>query len=125
MMALALAQASAAAAPQQPVYEATFRPLKKSEQRFRSLGPVGPYYPERAFRNRTSGEATLSCQVAGGGELENCKRVAETPVDSDFSVAARIMADRKRIFVADAVPEGATILVRVPFVLGAPASVEP
>jgi len=56
--------------------------------------------------------------------LEKCKPVAETPKGFYFGVAARVMADRKRISVIGA-PAGETILVRVPFVLGASATVEP
>lgn len=125
MMALALVQTPEAPAQRQPIYDAVFRPLKKSERSYARLGPVGPYYPQVAVNARRSGEATLSCRVAAGGELEKCKPVAESPVKSNFAIAARIMADRKRIFVTGAPLVGETILVRVPFVLGAPATVEP
>lgn len=125
LMALALAQEPEALVQQQPVYDAVFRALKRSERRYARLGPVGPYYPQVAVTGRKSGEAILSCQVAAGGELEKCRPVAENPANFNFAIAARVMADRKHIFITGAPPAGETILVRVPFVLGAPASVEP
>jgi hypothetical protein len=60
-----------------------------------------------------------------GGELEACKPIAELPTNSNFAIAARIMADRKRIYVDGSPPVGETVLVRVPFILGAPTAVEP
>ena len=123
MMLLALAQAPEGTA-QQPIYDAAFRPLTKSERSYAELGPVGPYYPQAAANARMSGEATLNCRVAAGGALRKCKPVTEIPKNSNFAVAARIMADRKRIFVTGA-PPGETILVRVPFVFGAKATVGP
>jgi hypothetical protein len=125
MMALALAGASDIQGQGQRVYDATFRPLKGSERAYSDLGPAGPYYPERAANARVNGQAILSCRVAAGGDLEGCKPVAEMPVDSSFGVAARVMADRKRIFVENAPPPGQTILVRVSFVIGSPAQGEP
>jgi len=125
MAVLAMEQSADAAPQPQQVYEARFLPLKKSERTYARLGPAGPYYPERAFNARTSGQAILRCRVAAAGELQNCKPVSETPADSQFAIASRIMADRKRITVAGTVAAGETILVRVPFVLGAPAEVEP
>ena len=124
-LALALAQTPEVSAPQQPVFDAAFRPLKKSERNSARLGPVGPYYPQLAVDARRNGEATLSCRVAPGGELEKCKPVAERPANLNFAVAARVMADRKRIFVTGDPPVGETIFVGVPFVIGAPATVEP
>ncbi|WP_158913972.1 energy transducer TonB [Caulobacter sp. S45] len=125
MMALALAQTPEASAPQQPVYDAAFRPLKKSERSYTRLGPVGPYYPQVAVDARKNGEAILSCRIAPGGELDKCKPVAESPANLNFAVAARVMADRKRIFVTGDPPIGEGVLVRVPFVIGAPATTEP
>jgi hypothetical protein len=122
---LAMEQSVEAASQQQQVYEAVFRPLKKSERSYARLGPAGPYYPERAFNARTNGQAILRCRVAAAGELQNCKPVSEAPADSQFAIAARIMADRKRITVAGVAAAGETILVRVPFVLSAPAEMEP
>ena len=122
MLAFALAQGAEAAAP--PVYEAVFRPLRKSERSYARLGPVGPFYPQVAADAGRSGEATMSCRVAAGGALEACRPVAEGPLRFNFGVAARVMADRKRI-VVDGASVGETVLVRVPFVLGAPASAEP
>ena len=106
-------------------YEASFAPLPKSERQYSKLGPVGPFYPEPAFRAGRSGEATLECKAGGSGVLERCKVMSEAPTGFHFGDAARIMADRKRIHAAGSPPSGETILVRVPFVLGAPVDVEP
>lgn len=124
MAALAMAQTSElGAAPR--TLDAEFRPLKKSERGHARNGPAGPYYPQAAYDGRVSGLGLLRCRVGAGGELQGCKPVAETPKNSNFAIAARIMADRKRIFVAGDTAPGETINVRVPFVLGAPAAVEP
>ncbi|WP_293677658.1 energy transducer TonB [uncultured Phenylobacterium sp.] len=88
------------------------------------MGPAGPFYPQRAADARASGHALLRCEVGGEGDLSKCKLVGETPRDSNFAPAARIMAERKRIFVTGATA-GETILVQVPFVLGAQAMMEP
>jgi hypothetical protein len=123
IMSMAIGQA-ATPEPQQPkAFQAEFRPLKKSERRFARNGPAGPYYPQRAFDDQTSGYGLIKCQVAGEGELTKCKEVNEVPWATNFAPAARIMAERKRIFVTGAAA-GETILVKVPFVLGAPAMVE-
>lgn len=121
ILASALAQSPAAVS--QRLYEAEFSPLLKSERRYSSFGPVGPFYPQVAIEAHKGGEATLSCQVTSSGTLEKCKVVAETPTNYHFGIAARVMADRKRISVSGT-PVGETIFVRVPFVLGAPATVE-
>lgn len=124
MAVLALASAAEPSPQQQQTFEAEFRPLRKSERSYAGLGPAGPYYPQRASDERASGYGLISCRVAADGELERCKLVGETPWNSNFAPAARRLAERKRIFVKGATP-GETILVRVPFVLGAPATVEP
>jgi hypothetical protein len=101
-------------------YEVDFTPLLKSERTYARLGPVGPFYPQRAVDARKNGEATLECRTASSGTLERCKVISETPLGFDFGVAARVMADRKRIVAAASLPPGQTIRVRVPFALGAP-----
>jgi hypothetical protein len=126
LFALALVQGPESAAKQPPIYEAAFRPLRRSERMYAPLGPVGPYYPQVAVDRRKSGDAVLSCQVGESGTLKKCKPVSDNPVNLNFALAARAMANQNRIFVADqALVEGETILVRVPFVLGAPVTVEP
>jgi len=125
MLLLALAEAVPPPEPQQlKTFQAEFRPLKRSERSYARLGPPGPFYPQRASDARASGYGLIQCQVADDGDLTKCKLINETPWNSNFAPAARIMAERKRIFVTGATP-GETILVQVPFVLGAPATVEP
>lgn len=124
VMAMALGQATDGASQQQ-VYDATFRPLRKSERSYAKNGPAGPYYPQRAYDAGSSGSAIIRCRLMAGGELEACKPIAETPMNSNFAIAARIMADRKRIYVDGSPPPTDAVLVRVPFVLGAPVTVEP
>lgn len=121
---LAFGQAATPDAPSPKTFQAEYRPLKRSERHYARLGPAGPFYPQRASDARVSGDGLIKCQVADEGRLTKCKLVDETPWNSNFAPAARILAERKRIFVTGAAT-GETILVRVPFVLGAPAEVEP
>lgn len=126
VMAMALGQATdGASQQQQEVYDAAFRPLRRSERSYAKNGPAGPYYPQRAHDARTSGSAIIRCRLLEGGELEACKPISQLPTNSNFAIAARIMADRKRIYLDGNLPVGETVFVRVPFVLGAPAAVEP
>jgi hypothetical protein len=120
----ALAQADAGG-PERQVYDVVFAPLERQERRYADLGPVGPYYPERASRAHQSGEAILQCQAEASGRLQHCAPVAETRGGWGFAIAARIMADRKRIMAAGSPTAGETILVRVPFSLGAPVTTKP
>lgn len=121
---LAFGQVATSDAQPPKTFQAEYRPLKRSERDYARLGPAGPFYPQRAFDARVSGDGLIKCQVADEGRLTKCKLVDETPWNSNFAPAARILAERKRIFVTGAAT-GETILVRVPFVLGAPAEVEP
>lgn len=121
---LALGQATTPEPQQLKTFQAEFRPLKKSEKSYTKLGPAGPFYPQRAFDARVSGYGLIKCEVVDEGDLTKCKLVNETPLNSNFAPAARIMAARKRIFVTGATT-GEMILVQVPFVLGGPAMVEP
>jgi len=105
--------------------DARFAPLLKSERGFARLGPVGPFYPEKASRRRQEGEVVLDCFVAATGLLTKCKIRSETPAKYDFGVAARVMADRGRVLAPESATVGAPIAVRVPFVLGAPVEVAP
>ncbi len=125
LAALAAVVGSEAPVPAAPTrYEVTFAPLKKAERTFADIGPVGPYFPERAYRAGRSGEATLRCRVGPSGTLERCTVLSDKPKDYGFGIAARIMADRKRIVAVGSPNEGETILVRVPFSLGAPVAFE-
>jgi len=120
---LATALQATGAEPPQKTYEVEFAPLAPSERQYAHLGPAGPYFPERALRNNQSGEGRLSCTAGVDGDLQGCVEVNERPSGSGFSIAARILADRKRIRAAGAPAAGESIIVRVPFVLGAPATV--
>jgi hypothetical protein len=122
LLAAAL-QAAAAADPAQKIYEVEFAPLAPSESQYAHLGPAGPYYPERAFRNHQSGEGQLRCIAGVDGDLQQCALFAEEPAESGFATAARILADRKRVRAAGSPPVGESTIVRVPFVLGAPVKV--
>lgn len=124
LVLLALAQATPPEPSELRTFQAEFRPIKKSERTYAKLGPAGPFYPQRAFDARASGHGLIRCQVTDKGDLAKCKPVDEKPSNSNFAPAARIMAERKRIFVTGAAP-GETILVQVPFVLGGPAVIEP
>lgn len=108
---------------QPTTYQAEFAPLRRSERNMRRLGPVGPYYPQVAVESQMSGEATLECRAGELGTLEACKILSETPPGFYFGAAAARMAQAKRITVQGSPPLGETIWVRVPFTLGAPASV--
>lgn len=124
MMAIVLVQA-AEGAEQEQVYEATFRPLRKYERSYATAGPAGPYYPQRAYDAQSSGSAIIRCRLVAGGELKACKPIAESPANSDFGAAAQVMAERKRIYVDGNPPAADAVLVRVPFLFGAPAMVGP
>jgi hypothetical protein len=88
---------------------------------YADLGPVGPYYPERAVEARHNGLAVIACIAAEQGVLTDCKLDSETPRNEDFGPAALMMAKRKWIVAApraDGAPEvGAVELFRVPFVM--------
>lgn len=104
--------------------EAQFKPLARAERSFAPLGPAGPFYPQAAAMGRQSGEASLECLTGKDGALTRCKILSEAPRGFSFGAAAKVMADRKRIFV-QAAPPGQTVRVRVPFAIGAPAQMEP
>ncbi len=119
LLAVAL-QVSVDAPPK--VYEVEFAPLRGAELSYKSMGPVGPYYPQWAGDHHLNGEGVLKCQAGEAGLLLHCAPVAETPNGTGFSIAARIMAERKRVKAVGSPPVGETILVRVPFVIGAPVT---
>ncbi len=119
---LAAALQAAAADPAQKIYEVEFAPLAPSERQYAHLGPGGPYYPERAFRNHQNGEGQLRCKAGADGDLQQCVQFAEGPAGSGFADAARILADRKRVRATGAPPVGESIVVRVPFIIGSPVT---
>ena len=119
------ATAPAAGSPDRLAQDVIFAPLRRSERSYSSLGPVGPYYPEYAVSAGKNGEAILDCLATTSGVLKRCRIVSETPAGYAFGVAARIMADRRRITAPLPASEGLTVRVRVPFVRGAPVTVAP
>lgn len=125
LMAAGMGQAAGSAPEQIPAYEASFRPLRKSERTYAKNGPAGPYYPQRAHDAASSGAGIIRCKLVAAGELRACQPVAELPRDSDFAHAARALAQGKRIFIDGDPPPAEAVLVKVPFQFGAPALVEP
>lgn len=122
---VALAGADAASVPPD-VLEARFAPLGRSERTYQALGPVGPFYPAAAVRRGVNGQAVIECKPAAQGRLKGCKAVSEEPKGYSFGAAARVMAGRGHVLIADeAFAPDTTVRVRVPFVLGAPAEIEP
>lgn len=106
------------------VYDAIFAPLKRSEAQYARLGPVGPYYPERAARDRIRGGAVLDCLVQDHGRLAQCKAVSEQPAGMAFEEAAAVMARRGLLTVGPDAPVGQVVHVRVMFDPSIPAQVE-
>ncbi len=117
LMALAL-QSASEAAPK--VYEVEFAPLAPAEREYAGLGPAGPYFPEVALRMHMSGEALLHCTAGQDGELKHCVKGEESPSGSAFADAAWLLASRRRIRAVGDAPVGTSIVVRVPFAVGAP-----
>lgn len=127
MLVIALAAFALAQAPEpadETIHAAVFAPLAKAEQRFARLGPAGAFYPDAAVRKRRNGKAVLRCVAGPAGRLDRCEVVSESPPRLHFGAAARVLAERGRITVADA-PAGAVVFVGVPFTIGAPAEVQP
>jgi hypothetical protein len=124
------ALAQPAASPSPPTYEATFKPLPRSEREFAALGPVGPFYPQAAISQEggrvkvIAGEALLECQIARSGDLDRCKVISATPL-TQFGYAAKAMASQRRIAVSRGPSEGQIVRVHVPFEIGTPAQVAP
>jgi protein TonB len=80
------------------------------------------FYPDRAQRTETNGQATISCSVTASGTLTNCSIVSETPADYGFGDAALKLSRtfRMRPKTSDGNPvEGGT--VRVPIVFRVPS----
>ena len=112
-------------------FEAWFVPLPSSESKFAALGPVGPFFPQGALKQNagsisvTSGGAVLECVAKAEGVLERCRVVSETPTGFNFGLAAKVLADRRRIFVTGAPPGGEAIGVHVRFDPKMPVTVSP
>jgi hypothetical protein len=103
------------------ILDVDFAPLRPSEKVFAYLGPAGPYCPERLALMRVNGEAILNCRLGRAGHLYACKIVSAS--EPEFGLAARVMADRQRVTAPGSPSPRATITVRVPFVIGAPAAI--
>lgn len=88
---------------------------------YADVGPVGPYYPERAARAGQTGVALIACQVAAEGALTACALVGDRPAGQNFGDAAMMMAKRGWILAApraDGKPDaGEVAQFVVPFVL--------
>lgn len=132
LVALGLALTVAASAEvQPPVHDVSFLPLPSSEREYAALGPVGPYYPQSAIRRTgggvavTHGTAVLDCQVKPDGGLDRCRIVSETPSGYGFGAAAKRMAERGRVRVADLPPGETTVRLRVPFDPKTPVAIAP
>ncbi|WP_304191122.1 hypothetical protein [Phenylobacterium aquaticum] len=69
-------------------------------RRGEAFNGAGPYYPDRAFRNRVGGEAALDCQLSVDGRLHDCQAAWEYPLGEHFSDAARVMAQAGAITAA-------------------------
>lgn len=120
------AQSPAAPTEGQPLaVEVSFVPLPWSESDFAKLGPVGPFFPQRALASAKKGGAILECHVQATGFLTDCKVVSEAPKGFDFGVAASVLAKRKRIRIEGATADAAPVRVHVPFDWAVPAVVAP
>jgi hypothetical protein len=112
-------------AAEAPTYEVTFAPLPRFERRWSHLGPVGPFFPDKALRAKQGGEAILRCRVGAAQVLDQCEIVSDTPRGFGFAYAAVRLAEERRIRAFGEPGEGQSIRVRVPFALGAPTSIAP
>jgi TonB family protein len=121
-----LIQAPAAAdpGPVSPVYDAVFAPLKRSEAQYKNLGPVGPWYPERAAQAGRRGGAVIDCVVGEGGRLTKCAVILEKPSNEDFGAAARVMARSGHIMAPPDAPVGQIAHIRVLFDPAMPVELE-
>lgn len=70
------------------------------------LGPVGPYYPDKASRMNVGGVAVLECVADASGALRPCRAILEDPPTAGFADAAMRMAAQGYLTV-DAPPAAA------------------
>jgi len=66
------------------------------------------HHPQEARRQRISGRATIACQVALSGRLENCSVQDEAPGGLGFGAAALAVAEYARMkpMTVDGEPRG-------------------
>jgi TonB family protein len=87
---------------------------------YAELGPVGPYFPDRAVRNSVEGVAVIQCRAAADGRLTQCISVSAMPKDWGFDYAALRMALKGWITAAPRLEngqpvDGETVRIEVPF----------
>ena len=114
-----LAEPSAGPAPLsgEPPLQAVFT---HAFHQWDDLGPVGPYYPERAVRMHQEGESVILCKLTVKSQLTDCSIVSESPAGFDFGNAALMLAKRGVVTANPGTPDGATpvemtVQVVVPF----------
>jgi TonB family protein len=100
-----------------PWREVVFHPTTKT---YDALGPVGPYFPDRAARNNVEGVAVIQCRAAADGALTQCVPISAAPAGWGFEDASRIMAQRHWITAAPRLEngqpvDGEVVRVEVPF----------
>lgn len=100
-----------------PWREVVFHP---TTQTYAALGPVGPYFPDRATRNNVEGVAVIQCHAAADGRLSQCVAVSAAPADWGFDDAALKMAQKGWITAAPRLENGQpvdaeVVRVEVPF----------
>jgi hypothetical protein len=66
--------------------------FKPHDRMYGWLGPVGPYYPDRASRMNVGGVAVLECVADVSGALRPCRPILEDPPAAGFADAAMRMA---------------------------------
>lgn len=90
-----------------------------------SYADVVAAYPAKARADKLAGRATIQCQLTREGRLKACDTHADTPKGRGFGVAAKELAKKFRIEVAEK-DRGLTdeIVVHLPFVFD-PAMLSP
>jgi hypothetical protein len=87
---------------------------------YEASGPVGPYYPDRAWRMGVKGSVLLECVISASGALSHCVPEAESPIGFGFADATFKMLTKGAITAPprpESVPPNAPAVswVHVPF----------